>query len=247
MKRLNLKLLMLLLAGPMSQAATYQDAYSVCGSMDFDSSKNECIALVRSAEHDYFDQGAIDVCLSMDFDSSKNECIKNIKSKIYDNFELRVCSDESFDSSKNKCLVSAGKQYQNPRPSPRPNPPREDDRHGDFVRGNTQTWEKAGVYSAPKGITQAVEINLDPNRATVEIRLATEKARVKVTEAYAITMSGARVELPAATGDLGSNAQRLFRIDPVFAVKLQKLYLEITSPGLIGSRGKLEVVIGTTR
>lgn len=246
MKLPNLTISVLLLSGSLSQAATYQDAYDICASMDFDSSRNICMESVRSAEYDYFESGAIGVCLSMDFDSSKNECVKNIKSKIYDNYELRVCRDESFDSSKNKCLASTGKLYENRRPLPRPTPPREEDPHGDYVRGQTQVWEKAGVYSAPKGITQPVEINLDPSRATVELRLATEKARVKVVGAYAITMSGSQISLPSLIGDLGSNAQRQFRIDPVFAVKLQKLYLEITSPSLFGSRGKLEVVIGST-
>lgn len=233
----------LIMTSALAQAASHREAVEICESMSFSSSKNTCFAYINTVKNEYFDRGAIEVCKSMSFDGGKITCVRNITSKFYESYEIQNCLTLSFDNQKNECLVRGGEVV---RHDPRPRQPQRP-QHGDYVQGQTMVWENAGVFTAPKGVAQPIELNFATHRGVVEVRLATRGASVRITRAYAITASGEHLELESLRGSIGKRGQRLVRLNPQFAVRLSKLVLEITSPNLIGSRGQLEVVAGMTR
>lgn len=132
-------------------------------------------------------------------------------------------------------------------PPPRP-PHGPDQSHSwDYINGSTYTWMNAGIFSTSKGFVEPQTINLDTSRGVTEVRLAAIKAPVRIVRAYAITASGEYLELSNLQGDVGEGGVRTVGLSPRYAIRLQKLVLEMASTRLIGSRGQLEVVIGLTR
>ncbi|WP_415063919.1 hypothetical protein [Bdellovibrio sp.] len=237
------------IASSLTQAADFRDAATICESMSFDSNKASCFKAVRQADQQYFDRGAIEVCRSMSFDSGKLECVSNIAGKAFESFEISNCANQSFDNKKNQCLINSGVAYreQPNRPGPRPPhyPPRP--QNPDYVNGVTASWENLGVFVAPKAVTEQVTLNINTSRAVTEIRLATNGGGLRVVKAYAITASGQHVELRDIEGTYGKNSVTQRRLDPYYALRLQRIVLEISSTQLVGSRAKLEVLVGLTR
>lgn len=247
---LKLSILSILAVGSLAQAGTFREAAAVCESMSFQSGKNTCFGYISSVKAEYFNAGAIQVCQSMSFDSGKNLCVVNITSKEYESFEISNCLGLSFDSEKNTCLQSFGEVVTR-RPQPvRPIPDRphypDNGQSQDYVRGSTVVWENKGVYRAPKALVQEIQISFDSYRGVSDVRLAATKAPVRIVRAHAITMSGQYLDLRHLEATVGEDSHRLLRLNDRFAVRLQKLVLEVTSPDLIGSQGRLEVVVGVT-
>ncbi|MDG0818165.1 hypothetical protein [Bdellovibrio svalbardensis] len=245
----------LMLVGSLAKSATHREAAAICESMSFSSSKKVCLAYIITVKEAYFDNGAIGICKNMSFDSGKNECVRNITSKAYESYEISAIDGMSFDSEKNQALSAGGELVSmNPNPGypaplPPPPPPQYPDysNSGDYINGQTAAWKNAGVFTVSKGLIESYEINLDGTRGVTEVRLAAKNAAVRITKAYAITASGQYLELPSLQGDVGAQGVKSVRLDSRYAIRLQRLVIEATSPQLIGSRGQLEVVVGTTR
>lgn len=236
----------ILMITSLCHAGDFRDAATICETMDFNNAKNKCLSTVRANERDFFDLGAISVCKSMVFDNGKNTCVSVIANKIYESFEVSHCHSQAFDSGKNSCLQAAGKRYQHPGRPRLPHPP-QNQYSEDYLRGEVSSWERAGDFTAPKGLVQMVTINLDSSRAVSQIRLSSDKAEAQVMRALGVTASGAYIELPSLTGTVlkGNTSPR--RVHPNYAIRLQRLELEVVSKNVLGSRARVEVLIGYTR
>lgn len=248
MKKVMLGMIMgCLTMASAAQAGDFRDAATICETLSFSSKKNACIVKVRGFQTDYFDDQAIRVCKSMSFDNGKINCIDAIADKIYEAFEIRACAEESFDSKKNSCLSSTGQRYsRRPYPRPQPQPPRSQPSQ-DYVEGRTQKWINAGVFTAPKAVTERVTISVNSREAVKEVRLSAEKGGVRIVRAQGVTASGQAISLNVLEGTVGDRATRTLSLDSRYAIRLQSLELEISSEGLFGSRGRLEVLLGVTR
>lgn len=238
-----IQLLTLLLTGNLAHAGDFRDAAMICESMSFNSSKSQCFSIVRQYDHKYFDTKAIPICEGMSFDSGKLQCVQIIAGKTYEYYETQNCSSLSFDSQKNSCLTNSGAYYRE-RQHPRV-PPRNDS--SDLVRGRTEVWENAGIFTAPKAITEKIILTLNTNKAVTELLFTTKDNTLRVVSAYAITYSGQHVRLQNIEGTYGKGSVLKKRLDPNYAIRLREIVLEITSDGLIGSRAKTEILIGLTR
>ncbi|WP_041577096.1 hypothetical protein [Bdellovibrio bacteriovorus] len=247
----------------IAYAGDFRDAGAICSTLDFDSKKSECAAMVRSYQSEYFDTKAINVCNNLDFDSKKLLCISVIADKTYEAFEINQCRDESVDSRKISCLAATGSKYRDRRPEPYPSypsrpsqpprpshpshPSRPNQSSQDYVVGQTQRWINAGTFIPPKAVVERIVISVNSREAVKEIRLATERSGVRILRASGVTASGYSIQLGQLVGSVGANANRSFALDPRYAIRLQRIELEVTSTGLVGSRGRLEVLLGVTR
>ena len=259
---MKLNILIASLAGAFislsAQAGDFRDAGEICQTYDFSNFKQECVAVVRSFDNAYFDNAAVNVCKGYDFDNFKTECIRSIANKSYEYYEISNCQSLDFDNQKNACLKNSGRTYQRPqygngpghgghRPSPPPPPYQQPGYDNDYVRGNANSWERAGEVTVSKGISQKVSFNLNSRSAVAEIRLAASRADAKVLKATGITASGKLIQLSSLEGNIGKGNSMPLRLDPQYAIRLQKIELELVNTQLFGSRAHVEVMIGYTR
>lgn len=117
----------------------------------------------------------------------------------------------------------------------------------DYVRGEVRSWERVGEFTAPKGFPQRFSINLDTLRAVKEVRFAVDDGEVRVTRVTGETASGALVNLSQLEGDFSGGTSYSRRVHGQYAIRLQRIELEIVSKNLRGSRAKVEVFVGYTR
>ena len=79
-----------------------EEAAAVCRSLNFDSSKTQCVRIIGQAR--MFSPEAARVCGGLDYDSSKTNCLEAIKDKFISPQTASLCAEMTYDSSKVQCL-----------------------------------------------------------------------------------------------------------------------------------------------
>ncbi len=79
-----------------------EEAAAVCRSLNYDSSKTECVRIIGRAR--MFSPEAARVCAGLDYDSSKTNCLEAIKDKFISPQTASLCAEMTYDSSKVQCL-----------------------------------------------------------------------------------------------------------------------------------------------
>lgn len=181
-------------------------------------------------------------------------CVQAIAGKIYDPYEIAECRRHSFGSDISNCLRKYGSTYYPPPPPrpprPRPNPPGQNDQgQADYVRGQTQRWINLGLSQAPKGKSETLSFNLDPNTPLTEIRLNITKNKLQIRRAFLTTASNIVVSLSSLEGKfaISQGTSAVYQVGPRRAIRARQLVLEVESPELFGSRSQVEVLIGVSR
>lgn len=77
-------------------------AASLCQSLPFSSSQEDCMRIVRRAR--FFSHEAVTICKSMAFDSSKLDCLRAAADREYLKADIQICRHKAFDSQKIDCL-----------------------------------------------------------------------------------------------------------------------------------------------
>lgn len=90
-----------------------EEAARACGNADFDSHRNECMAVVSRSN--YFEISAVRVCSGLDFSSALAGCMGAIADKEYLDAEAESCAKSDFDSRKVECLKTAGRSWRGRR------------------------------------------------------------------------------------------------------------------------------------
>lgn len=113
-----------------------------------------------------------------------------------------------------------------PRPIPRPTP-------GVYVNVGSE-------IKAPKILKVEEVLYPNSNRPVSEIRVRGTKEKVQITRAYAVFGNGQRRALPELEGSIRDGNNKIAYINHRF---VRQIVLEVTSPRLFGSRGRIQVQV----
>lgn len=87
---------------PREEEDGRERAASLCRSLTFSSTQDDCMRIVRNAR--FFSQGAVSICRSMTFDSGKQDCLRAAANREYLKADIQICKNKVFDSQKIDCL-----------------------------------------------------------------------------------------------------------------------------------------------
>jgi|GEM_PF-3254893 hypothetical protein len=110
----------------------------------------------------------------------------------------------------------------------------------------TQQWIHLGSIKAPKVASVGQTFHLNDHYVN-ELWLRVDRNSVQVTHAWLELINGQRVDLGFLRGFYYGGQNYRFVIDGRYSLRARRLYIEITSPNLIGSLGRLEVNMGIYR
>ena len=113
----------------------------------------------------------------------------------------------------------------------------------DYGPGYTVRWQNFGTTKMPKFIEQDITLNVR-GRYVNEIYLRATDNPVQITSVLVYLRNGQVFELRQLTGYLGKDQEIRDRLDWNYSIRAERIVIKATSPGLVGTRGNLNIQLG---
>ena len=115
--------------------------------------------------------------------------------------------------------------------------------NNDYGPAQTVSWQDFGSSKIDKVVIERVTLNVN-NAYVNEILFRASNADIRI-ERVAITLSSGQVYyLPHQAGILKQNREVRLRLDQRYSLRVSRIEIEATSADLIGSRGRLQTLLG---
>ena len=113
--------------------------------------------------------------------------------------------------------------------------------YGDYGPARTYRWVDMGETKIDKFRTETIRINAD-HRLVNEILLRSHNASSEIVRAYARLSNGRTINL--ASGKVRDGREIRVRLDSRYSVRTDQIIIEATSPNALGSRARLQIILG---
>ena len=114
---------------------------------------------------------------------------------------------------------------------------------GEYGRGRTVRWQDFGTSKINKIIGETVSIRTG-NVLVNEILLRATSSDIRIQRVQITLTNGQTYDLPYQAGTLNENREVRLRINSRYSVRVSRIEIEATTSGLLGSRGRLQVLLG---
>ncbi len=118
-----------------------------------------------------------------------------------------------------------------------------DNGQGEYGRGRTVRWQDFGTNKINKIVGETVLIRVG-NVLVNEILLRATSSDIRIQRVQITLANGQTYDLPYQAGTLNENREVRLRINSRYSVRVSRIEIEATTSGLLGSRGRLQVLLG---
>ena len=115
--------------------------------------------------------------------------------------------------------------------------------NGEYGPARTLRWQDFGTSKIDKIIGERVTIRVN-NVLVNEILLRATSSDIRIARVQITLTNGQSYYLPHQAGTLNENREVRLRLNSTYSVRVSRIEIEATTSGLLGSRGRLQVLLG---
>lgn len=114
---------------------------------------------------------------------------------------------------------------------------------GEYGPARTQRWQDFGTTKIEKIFGETVTVRVN-SLLVNEILLRATSSDIRIQRVEVTLSNGQIYNLPYQAGTLNENREVRLRLNSSYSVRVSRIEIEATSSGLLGSRGRLQVLLG---
>ncbi len=114
---------------------------------------------------------------------------------------------------------------------------------GEYGPARTVRWQDFGTTKIDKIIGERISIRLN-NVLVNEILLRATSSDIRISRVAVTLTNGQSYYLPYQAGTLNENREVRLQLNSRYSVRVSRIEIEATTSGLLGSRGRLQVLLG---